>query len=173
MTRPILNLSEVELQPWGKGVAVPGAGEAPDKYQARVGHIAPKLGAKKLGYNLTVIPPGKSAYPFHNHTVNEEMFFVLEGEGTIRIGEERHAIRAGDVVACPPGGRETAHQIVNTSKSDLRVLAVSTKLSPEIAEYPDSDTFGVLGETSDKDGKLQPFRFKAKASDGRPYWKDE
>ena len=40
-----------------------------------------------------------------------------------------------------------AHQLINTSATDvLRVLAVSTRLSPEIGEYPDSGKFGVLAE---------------------------
>jgi uncharacterized cupin superfamily protein len=32
---------------------------------------------------------------------------------------------------------------INTSEEELRFLAVSTKLSPEIAEYPDTNRFGV------------------------------
>jgi hypothetical protein len=39
---------------------------------------------------------------------------VLEGEGEIRIGDAKHPIRKGDFIACPPGGPETAHQIINT-----------------------------------------------------------
>jgi uncharacterized cupin superfamily protein len=138
MTTPkrILNVADLEYVPVGNGAA----------FEAKMGMIGPKLGAQKLGYNVTIVPPGKRAFPFHSHRANEEMFFVLAGEGEIRLGSERHPIRAGDVIACPPGGPETAHQIVNTSSAELRYLAVSTKVSPEIAEYPDSGKFGVLGE---------------------------
>ena len=52
-----------------------------------MGFISRKIGARKLGYNLTGVPPGKRAFPFHNHQVNEEMFFVLAGSGEIRIGD--------------------------------------------------------------------------------------
>src|SRR6187402_1012034 len=79
MTPPILNIDALELQPWGYGLPIPGAGQASDRYQARIGFASRQLGAKKLGYNLTVLPPGKSAFPFHCHSVNEEMFFVVEG----------------------------------------------------------------------------------------------
>ncbi len=65
MTSPILNLDALDLQPWGHGVSVPGAGQANDRYQARIGFVGRQLGAKKLGYNSTVLPPGKSAFPFH------------------------------------------------------------------------------------------------------------
>jgi uncharacterized cupin superfamily protein len=122
------------------------------------------LGSKKLGYNVTVVPQGKSAFPFHSHGVNEEMFFVLEGEGEVRIGSETYSIRGGDVIACPPGGPETAHQIANTGDAELRFLAVSTKLSPEIVEYPDSGKFGVL---------CDGFRFLGRAEESLGYWDDE
>ena len=144
MPHPILNLADVELQP--RPAAFAATGPAALRYDARMGMIAPRLGAQKLGYNLTAVPPGKRAFPFHNHRINEEMFFVVDGTGEIRIGEAVYPIRPGDVIACPPGGKEIAHQIVNTGTIELRYLAVSTKLSPEIAEYPDSGKFGVLAE---------------------------
>ena len=62
---------------------------------------------------------------------------MLEGEGEVRIGR-RHTIKKGDVIAHPPGGPETAHQIVNTSKAELKFLAISTLPMPEICDYPDS-----------------------------------
>ncbi len=134
--RPILNIADLEYTSLKNG----------DRFEARMGMIGPKVGAQKLGYNVTVVPPGKRAFPFHSHRANEEMFFVLEGEGEIRIGAERHPLRRGDVVACPAGGPATAHQILNTSSAELRYLAVSTKISPELAEYPDSGKFGVLAD---------------------------
>jgi uncharacterized cupin superfamily protein len=171
MNRPILNLGDVELRPWGHGVEMPGAGKAPERYQAKLGAISGKLGAQKLGYGLTVLPPGKSAFPLHNHTVNEEMFFVVEGEGEVRIGDARHAIRAGDVIACPPGGPETAHQIINTSAGDLKYLAVSTRLSPEIAQYPDSKKFGVMGEVPGAPPRI--LRFLGREDASTEYWEGE
>lgn len=172
MTRPILNIADVELQARPPAFAATGAAAA--RYDARMGMIAPRLGAQKLGYNITAVPPGKRAYPFHNHRINEEMFFVIAGAGEIRIGTAVHPIRAGDVIACPPGGKETAHQIVNTGADELRYLAVSTKLSPEIAEYPDSGKFGVLAEfAAGTDGKPQMFRFVGRSDLNVDYWDGE
>ena len=102
------------------------------------GRIGVHIGAKKLGYNLTVLPPGKVQCPFHNHHGEEEMFLILEGEGELRFGEERYPIRANDVIACPPGGPEVAHQIINTGTATMRYLALSTLLDLEACEYPDS-----------------------------------
>lgn len=99
-----------------------------------------------LGFNVTVVPPGKKAFPYHAHRANEEMFFVLEGEGSVRIDGTTHRIRAGDFVSLPPG-RASAHQIVNDSRAPLRYLAVSTMITPEVVEYPDSGKLAVSAGT--------------------------
>ncbi len=172
MAKPVINISEVGLQPRPTAMAATGA--AAEKYDARMGMIGPRIGAQKLGYNLTAVAPGKRAFPFHNHRVNEEMFFILEGSGEVRIGEKIHPIKEGDFIACPPGGKEAAHQIINTGSVELKYLAVSTKQSPEIAEYPDSGKFGILAEyPPGPDGKPQGLRFVGRENIGVNYWEGE
>jgi uncharacterized cupin superfamily protein len=173
MPRPILNIDDVEFRAWGHNAGWPVGANARENYQAKLGDIGRRLGAQKLGYNVTIVPPRKRAFPFHNHRANEEMFFVLAGQGELRIGEERHPIRAGDVICCPPGGAETAHQIINTSDAELKYLAVSTRISPEIGEYPDSGKFGVYGEFTGADGKSQGFRFIGRPDGNVDYWDGE
>src|SRR5262245_18324217 len=92
---PILNLAELAFKP--SPIPVPEA--LNDRYGgARLAPIGLRLGAQKLGYNVTALPPGKRAFPLHNHRVNEEMFFILEGEGEIRIGATRRPVRRGDFI---------------------------------------------------------------------------
>ena len=162
MRKNIVNIDEIELSPRPAHFAPIGA--AAERFEARVGQIAAKIGAKKLGYNLTAVPPGKRAYPFHSHRVQEEMFFILEGAGEVRIGAERFPIRAGDIIACPTGGPETAHQIVNTGTTELKYLAVSSRGSAEICEYPDSGKIAGFG-----DG----VRFVFRAGEQAGYWDGE
>jgi uncharacterized cupin superfamily protein len=172
MSKRILNIADVELQPRPSQFAATGPGAA--VFDARMGQVGSLIGAQKLGYNITAVPPGMRAFPLHNHRVNEEMFFVLQGAGEVRIGGERHAIRQGDIIACPPGGPELAHQIINTGSEELRYLAVSTKMTPEIAEYPDSGKFGVLAEyPPGPDGKPQGFRYIGKPDIAIGYWEGE
>jgi uncharacterized cupin superfamily protein len=101
------------------------------------------------------------------------MFFVLDGQGELRVGSETYPIKQGDFIACPPGGPETAHQIVNTSDAELKVLGISTKLSPEIVDYPESNKIGVMGTFPGPDGKPALVRFLTRAGESLGYWDGE
>ncbi len=172
LNKPVLNINEVELVPRPAEFAPDGP--AADVFGVSTAQIGRPLGAKKLGYNLSSVPPGKAAYPFHCHRENEEMFLILKGSGEVRIGEAVFRIREGDIVACPPGGPETAHQIKNTGSVELRYLAVSTRLGPEICEYPDSGKFGVYAELApEKDGKPSYFYFMGRQDMVLDYWAGE
>lgn len=174
MKRPIMNLADVELQPWGHGAEIPGVGTPSEKFEARVGAISGRLGARLLGYGLVVLPPGKAAFPHHNHLANEEMFFIIEGEGEVRIGAARYPIKKGDILACPPGGTETAHQIVNTGASPLHYLGVSTRLSPEIIQYPDTRRVAFAAEAPPgPDGSSRGVRQIVRDGESLEYWEGE
>ena len=120
------------------------------------------------------MPPGKRAWPFHNHHINEELFIILDGEGTVRIGESAHPVRTGDVIGAPPGGKETAHQLVNTGTRDLRYLCVSTKIPSEIVEYPDSGKIAAYAGTSplERDENVT-FHYRGRLGAPAEYWDGE
>ncbi len=85
MHQRIINIADLELQSVGPDRAPHG--EATGRYDIRWSEIASRIGARKLGYNLTVVAPGKCNCPFHNHYAEEEMFFILEGSGELRYGD--------------------------------------------------------------------------------------
>lgn len=89
-------------------------GDAATSYEARMARLSPLIGAQKLGYNITAVSLGKRAFPPHSHLANEEMFFVLDGTGELKIGETTYPIRQGDIVALPPGadGRPRAFRFI-------------------------------------------------------------
>ena len=126
--KPFMNLDEVAFDDV----------EENGLYTSSRGQISDLIGAKKLGYNLSVLPPGKAQCPFHCHHGEEEMFMILEGTGELRFGDQRYPIRPHDVIACPPGGPDVAHQIINTGSTTMRYLALSTLVEVEACEYPDS-----------------------------------
>ena len=171
MKAPVINLDQ--LRPALISERLPGS---PDAYLgSAIAPISSVLGAEKLGYNLTVVPPGKSAFPFHNHFGNEEMFYILEGSGELRYGNDRYPLRAGDIIACPCGGPDRAHQIINNSASEtLRFLAVSTTISPDMFQYPDSGKTGASYYAgTDAAGFPQAVRLRNRIDDNLDYWDGE
>jgi mannose-6-phosphate isomerase-like protein (cupin superfamily) len=64
------------------------------------------------------LPVGASTTP-HHHVKTEEIYFILEGQGQMRVGQEAQAVDVGDAIAIPPG---VSHQITNTGGVVLRLL---------------------------------------------------
>lgn len=60
----------------------------------------------------------------HYHKVATELYYVLEGEGTVTLDGEEHAVRKGSLVHIPPG-------VVHGAKGKMRVLVVGI---PDIAD---------------------------------------
>jgi uncharacterized cupin superfamily protein len=160
---PILNIADVHYVEHGHS----------EHFAAKLGAIARHIGARKLGYRVVVVPPGKKAWPYHSHYANEEMFFILEGSGTLRFAGQHYPVRAGDVIAAPPGP-EHAHQLLNTSTAELKYLAVSTMEEPDVMGYPDSGKFGVFaGSAPGGVSQDRNFAFFGKLSAAVDYWEDE
>ena len=154
----VINIDELKLEHFEQG----------KKFASDFARIGPLLGAKDMGYSYDVVSPGKSSCPFHSHRAEEEMFFIVAGEGTLRFGNETRKIRAGDFICCPTGGPETAHQITNDSAAALAYISVSTMMPAEVCEYPDSKKVGAFGGTgSDR------LRHMTHYEHGVEYWKGE
>ncbi len=161
--KPFLNLRNVKFSDSGDG----------GRFAAKLGPVATRLGAKKLGYRLVVLAPGKTGWPYHFHYVNEEMFFILEGSGTLRYGDKTYTVQTGDIICAPPGP-STPHQLTNTSNDTLQLLAVSTMEEPDVVEYPDSGKFGVtVGSAPGGDDDKRVFTIFSKKSSGVDYWEGE
>ncbi len=64
------------------------------------------------------LAPGAATTP-HKHLQTEEIYFILEGDGEIQVGQEFRTVRPNDAIAIPPG---ELHQITNTGRVMLRFL---------------------------------------------------
>ena len=138
-SRNVVNLADLPFEPIkGPDGSVFGG------QRQRVGG---RIGAQKLGYSFFSVPPGMTAFPYHAHTGNEEMIYVIAGEGVLRLAAEEIDVHAGTVIACPPGG-DFPHQLINTGTGELRYLVVSTMEYPDITEYPDSNKIGAFASAA-------------------------
>jgi len=77
-------------------------------------------GTSKHSLAHVVIPPGKSSAS-HYHKISEETYFILKGEGWMRIDQQEFSLQPGQACLIEPG---EVHQIFNRGKTDLEFLAV-------------------------------------------------
>jgi uncharacterized cupin superfamily protein len=159
MTTPIVNVADA---PRHDGSHAPA-------FAYSMIELAGPAGGRAIGANLTRVPPGKAAFPFHHHQAKEEHFFILSGSGIVRIGSRVQAVRAHDYLVHLPGGPEHAHQLINTGAEDLVYLGISTLVLPEVVGYPDSGKTAV--RTDEDAGSV--FLIRDATRNTVAYWDDE
>lgn len=132
-------------------------------YRRRSAKVGERIGGSRIGASLYELEPGSKSFPYHVHHANEEWLVVLRGRPTVRTPEGERELREGDTV-CFPRGAAGAHQVLNHSAEPARVLMLSTKIQPDVAEYPDSGKVGVRG---------QGLRYLLRNDAGVDYWEGE
>lgn len=79
-------------------------------------------GSRLVDYRISTYQP--MAYvDTHTHKVQEQIYHVLEGEGSMEIEGRRQIVRRHDVIFIPPG---VAHSIRNDGLTDLTFIVVTT-----------------------------------------------
>ena len=86
--------------------------------------------SEALTAGVAKIPPG-AALSKHRHR-QAEVYLVLAGEGSVRVGEGVRSVRAGSAVFVPGGA---VHSCENTSVSELRLAYILAADSFEDVEY--------------------------------------
>jgi uncharacterized cupin superfamily protein len=112
--------------------------QQPERYHGFDAEVGFVIGARKLGYRVSTLPPGQFFCPLHGHAREEEMFFVLDGEPSIRTLAGTLRCRKGDFIAFPVGESGT-HQLLNESDVPVTVLLLARTEAFEACYYPDSD----------------------------------
>jgi uncharacterized cupin superfamily protein len=100
-------------------------------------------GSVRTGLSHLTIPASREGWPPHCHAAEEEIFVVLGGEGTLRLGDDEHPVRPGHVVGRPPG-TGVSHSF-RAGGSDLVYLAYGTREPNDIAYYPRSGKVSLRG----------------------------
>jgi quercetin dioxygenase-like cupin family protein len=71
----------------------------------------------------TTIAPGFPGPPPHRHERLVDMFYVLDGVLSVRLGDQTHQLGPGSFVCAPPG---VVHTFSNPSDSPVRFLNFNT-----------------------------------------------
>ncbi len=82
-----------------------------------VGGASP-IQAKNFAMGLVILEPNGGQVPWHNQE-QEEIYFILEGNGEICLGEERREISSGQAVFIP---HQVFHQLTNTGETPMKMI---------------------------------------------------
>lgn len=141
-SRPI-SAESVPWEEWSEGT----------RFGSRFRHLTTASAGPRyqVGVQIEELPPGKQTSPAHYHLLEEEHVYVLDGSCTLRLGDERHALRAGDYV-CFPAGQQLGHCLVNEGGASCRLLVIGQQSPDEVCVYTDSGKVMVrrLGEIYDR-----------------------
>ncbi|HET9221151.1 MAG TPA: cupin domain-containing protein [Roseiflexaceae bacterium] len=78
------------------------------------------LPSERLRIHISEVGPGARSHPPHQHP-GVEAFYMLEGEGTLEIADERQLIRANEAVVFDP---TKLHGLVNTGETPMRYIVI-------------------------------------------------
>jgi uncharacterized cupin superfamily protein len=110
------------------------------RFAIRYRHLtAAMLGeAYHVGVALEELPPGKQSVPAHYHMLEEEHLYMLEGALTVRLGDERHEMKAGDYI-CFPAGQRVGHCLINHTDKPARYLIIGERNPHDTIVYTDTN----------------------------------
>jgi uncharacterized cupin superfamily protein len=124
----VVALSDLGTGPF-PGAAVRALGQAADSSRAGLNHVT--------------LQPRQTGAPPHCHALEEELFYVLGGSGTLTLGGDEHPLRPGDVVARPPS-TGVAHAL-RAGDSGLTYLVYGTREPGDSVYYPQSGQVRLRG----------------------------
>jgi uncharacterized cupin superfamily protein len=122
------SVEDVPWEEWHQGV----------RFGSRVRQIGQYGGGSHVGVVVEELAPGKQSCPAHYHLLEEEHLLILEGQVTLRLGDQTYAVSAGDYV-CFPAGQTAAHTLVNNGTAPCRFLIIGENNPHDVTVYPDSE----------------------------------
>lgn len=93
-----------------------------------------KLGLTGSEISINALPAGANIPFVHAHKENEEVYYILDGDGKFVIDGEEVALKAGNVVKVAPAGKR---QIFAGDKG-ISYICIQTKIG-SLGEYTAAD----------------------------------
>jgi uncharacterized cupin superfamily protein len=121
--------------------------EAVTVERPRVARIRRNLGraagSVKTGIQHVEVFPGKESAPAHCHSLEEEIFVILDGDGVVVLGDEETPVRSGHVIS-RPAGTGVAH-VFRAGAGGLTYLAYGMRNPADACYYPRSNKVAFRG----------------------------
>lgn len=113
--------------------------------------IKPVISAKEgrqYAINFVEVEPENYAYSYHWHEMNEEAFYIISGNGVVKIADGEVNVKSGDVITFPTGPNG-AHVIRNASATEkLIYIDFDTNNKAEIVHLLDANKIMAMGPYS-------------------------
>ncbi|GET24940.1 cupin domain-containing protein [Prolixibacter sp. NT017] len=110
--------------------------------------VIPAEEVSKCRVNFVEVEPGHSAFSYHYHEVNEEVFYIISGVGIVRTINGDVTVKAGDAITFPTG-EKGSHVIRNGSETEKLVyIDFDTASTAEVVHFPDMKKVMVTGPYS-------------------------
>jgi uncharacterized cupin superfamily protein len=119
----------------------------------RLRDLGRAAGSQRTGLRYSDVLPGKLNAPPHCHSAEEEIFVILDGDGSLLLWEKdtvaaepevsEHSVRQGSVVA-RPAGTSVAHAF-RGGEDGMTLLMYGTREPDDVCYYPRSGKVYFVG----------------------------
>ncbi|MEM2841638.1 MAG: cupin domain-containing protein [Candidatus Bathyarchaeia archaeon] len=96
------------------------------------------IGAREMCVGIIWLKPGAVTKPCHAHLREEEVIYIVEGDGEVWVDGEKAPVRAGDFVLFPKNSKHMLRNSGNTTMQVLFIFSPPTDPSKYIL-YPEID----------------------------------
>lgn len=108
---------------------------APAGNKFTVKPIVPADATDRCSANFVEVAPGETAYGYHWHEENEEIFYVISGEAAVKTERGEIRLKRGDAIGFP-ANESGSHVISNPSKTEkLIYLDFGTANRPDVVHF--------------------------------------
>jgi mannose-6-phosphate isomerase-like protein (cupin superfamily) len=107
------------------------------------------MGAEQIALNVRVleagatnVPPGEDPSWGHSHNTVEEIYFVIDGEITVKAGDDVHTLGPRDAILL---GRGTPRAVRNDGDGEAAFVMVSVKMDDPMGDSHGHEGFWPTG----------------------------
>jgi uncharacterized cupin superfamily protein len=111
-----------------------------DKIGLITKELGKSVGSQKIYINLDSVPPKGFSTKYHNHSQQEEFFYIVSGNGILRLNDQETTVKQGDFLS-KPAGKNISHTFYNSGTEPLLIIDIGTNEKEDTCYYPDEDIY--------------------------------